>query len=254
MTTITWDGTILAADSRGAINGTDLVSDNRFKIRTLKQPMYLANIERDAPEADKKVLITHIAGAGAGGAIKAAIEAMEAAPLSFLDFHRKLKSSTLQDPRRSFTLLLIAEGRAFTFRAGESHFRESRTSLERDLPLRVSIGSGSDVAQWLMRSFDVPPHLAVAGASLTDPHTGGVIHVRKFKKGAVVREEEIYYGDMNKLRRELQRWIAKHPVAKEVQLASQYHHKREDRDSRLFRFWFEKPTPKTDDKPTETKA
>lgn len=204
MTCIAFDGKTLAVDSRITSTRGNRASDNGLKLIDVTSPLYMHRAGKPT------IQITQVAGTGDADAVWGMIDLLVKDPDNFRKTVRTLRDSRLMDPKISYSIVLVGEGRVFVFGSQDSYAHELKPQDKG--PLRVAFGSGGKVAEWLMQTYGVSAPMAVAGAAITDQFTGGVIHGRTYTKGKQALETENVFLDINTLRKQLQDHIAAYKV------------------------------------------
>lgn len=203
MTTILWDGKSLCGDSR-------MVRHNKVhRDDTLK----LYSFPENAPTfKGHKVLAIGIAGA--------CVQAQRAVDYickhgdKVEDFYCNIYWSGLGSDNfaiTSFSLLIVTAGPAYQFEVGRSRAKVP-VELSEITTLPHAMGSGGSIAQFLSEQYQLPGHLAVAGAVMGDKYSGGMIYGITIEAGEVIEQIRHWYPDANEIRAE----IAKHMKIKKT--------------------------------------
>lgn len=211
MTTIAWDGKTLAADSRRSY-GLKYAHDDVVKLFVFKnEELYLVNTK-----TKERLKIVAGGGSGSAEAVHCAFTMLDETPMEFRHFHEVFRKAGIH-ANSHFQMVVVAGDRLFRFAMGDRFFVDTDAGVK---GRPSAIGSGSKVAEWLMKAFKAPSQLAIAAAALTDPGTGGSIHTLTFKKGKIVEQSEIHYPDRNEIYDEIQKCVAGKKISKTPILSS----------------------------------
>lgn len=199
MTTIAWDGTTLAADSRRTTGKHH--RDDALKIVQVQ----------DCWMGDEEVLL--LAGAGSVPAIEGIIDNILKDPNNFRKFYSKANQAGLLSAHgRKASVLIITNKTTMVFTING---RDAAIDCYKVLPaeghtdLCVALGSGGREAQTLMSLFSVKPILAVAagGIAHTNTATGGTIVYAVVRDGRVQEVGSQIYGHTQDIHSDLMKHI-----------------------------------------------
>jgi hypothetical protein len=177
MTTIAWDGKILAADSRASTVKDH--RDNSVKIHRFKEEVWFQG---------GKVLAVGTAGnttisRGALEVLRTNSEDMEA-------FYARCVHAKMHPDKKGFSLLIITDAGVYTFT-----YSIKGVKVQRIKGHCAAIGSGAQVARFLMHNFHVDAPLAVAGAMTVDKATGGLVEQLRIVDGVITPLRAAHYSD-----------------------------------------------------------
>lgn len=186
MTTLVWNGKMLAADSR-RVHGNHH-DDTISKIIRVDNTMY----------KDEKILL--MAGCGTVRIFDAFYGIFLKDPENFSIYYKHASRTGLTErsSRLSATVLIITDKSTYTCRITSDSIPDLvRWSVNPDQPLIM--GSGAKHAEALVKLFNVSPEMAVAGASIIDLQggTGGTVNFVEVDMGAVVYEGSVTFRSTN---------------------------------------------------------
>ncbi len=186
MTTIAYDGKMIAADTR--VSTTVERRDNSNKIHVMKEEVFFR---------EQKILVV-----GTSGNVRLsryALQALKDDGDKFVDFYIKVSQRGLENEARTFSLLIVCTENAFVF-----SYKGKGPKLEKITKPYSAIGSGAPVANFLLGQYNVPADLAVAGASTTDPATGHLVQHIRMDSNTITKAKDKHYptraGIANKIR------------------------------------------------------
>lgn len=207
MTTIAWDGKVLAADTRRTLR--DEQTDGVVKIRIYppgkvlmgKKPSKEAKDSSDAVDS-----LYVMAGAGNAELIRKISAAVEKGGWNSIVNHGRIWRAVVGGMKDAYRAV---GARVMAISATEVHCMVATTCGVEDVLTykrteKVAIGSGGKIAQFLMEQFDLTAQEAVAGAALTDLSTGGHVHSVLLKGNKGIIQPDILLDDVNACRRSLQ--------------------------------------------------
>jgi len=190
MTTVLWDGKVLAADSRN-VKHDKAYRDTMLKLYSFSEQGLVF----------KGHTVLAIAIAGGCPQAQRAVDTFCKHPDTIVAYYREIYESAMHSTA-SFALLIVTDGPTYQLDVGRSRAKIP-VELQEITTLPHAMGSGGTIAHFLSAQYHVPAHLAVAGAVMGDRFSGGFIYAIGIKKGKVVTQERHWYPDAAEIRNEI---------------------------------------------------